>query len=126
MVGATIRVFINKEDEQPKTAFEGGINDEDFKEGSIGLSTFRTRTAFDSVMIKPIGDMPTEVEEKDDKVSQEIEDIKIKEAGGSKKSQLFENDNDKKMSWKQCLIYRTLKERNQHCESKYGFAEEAL
>ncbi len=33
MVGTNIRVFINMEDEQAKVAFEGGINDEDFKEG---------------------------------------------------------------------------------------------
>lgn len=85
MIGSTFRIFINVEDEQPKVAFEGGINDEDFKEGGIGLTTFRTRAAFDSVTMKPIGDIPTEEEEKEDKVSQEIEEIKIKESGGAKK-----------------------------------------
>ena len=103
MIESMFRVFLSTPDEEPKQLFEGGVTDEDFKEGLVGLTTFATRATFDSFTIKPIGDLPEEKEEAKEKVDQEIEDVKVKEAGTNKNQQVFQNEKDNKRSWKLCL-----------------------
>lgn len=111
MVRSDFRVFLALPDEQPVQVFPEGISDEEFKEGGIALTTFRTRAAFDDVTFKPIRDLPTEENEEEDQVGQQIEAIKLKAAGGERKKQVFQNENVKKMSWDKCMLYKTLKER---------------
>lgn len=69
MVKSDFRVFLALPDEQPQQVFPEGISDEDFKEGGLALTTFRTRAAFDQVTFKPIADLPTEEKEEEDEVS---------------------------------------------------------
>ncbi len=65
MVGPAFRIFVNIPDESPVQVFPDGVSDEDFKEGGIALTSFRTRAAFDGVTMKPIPDLPTEEKEEE-------------------------------------------------------------
>jgi len=66
MSGSSFRVFVIKENEQPTMIFSDGINDEDIKEGGIGLTTFKSRVVIDMVKMMPFGDLEKEEEEEEE------------------------------------------------------------
>jgi len=46
--------------------FSDGVNDEDIKEGGIGLTTFKSRVVIDMVKMMPFGDLEKEEEEEEE------------------------------------------------------------
>ena len=98
MSGSSFRVFVIKESEQPVMIFSDGVNDEDIKEGGIGLTTFKSRVVIDMVKMMPFGDLEKEEEEEEEEEQKELEEIKIKKAGSTPKmNKVYENDNSKKI-----------------------------
>ena len=85
-----------------------------------------TKVDFDDIKLMPFSDIIKEEEEAGKPEEQSFEDIKVQGQAKEKEGKVYENDNDKTPKWDNCLIYKTVTARKQHCNQLYSFDENAL
>lgn len=155
MSGNTFRFYFEKINGTFNQLFGEDIKDDEMHaDGTIGVSSFMTRAAFDEIRVYPATDIPKPKEdvmgevpliqpleaeegeegaEKDDPGSKkEGKDDNKKKAGKKKGKEKMSKEEIKKekreetkITWDACLKNRDQKTRFQYCKEQFGFDDKA-